>query len=618
MNDELSVDFISLKKPAFPGSLTDLHRFRKTVHGHNGSSRIVMVRKTDQRTFASLKNGQDPKIETITRETIETFRGPRTACKVTTEKKDCEEEVPPDIFESLIMKSRSCSRLDSKPTPTKSRYSLMDTFAKECLQAHNEFRKKHGVPPLKLSKEICRDSQKWADHLIKAGGLAHSNNDKYGENIFCMQSSNPSFTVKGNEPVESWYKEMDKHPFGEEPKNLESGHFSQVVWRDSKELGVGYAKSGGKVIVVANYYPPGNYVGRYVENVPPLGSTPSEVRELARDIHKISIRGADDSLNVGTFEGDFLDAHNKYRALHGVGPLELDRKLSKYAEEWARHLAFKNVLETRPNCNYGENIYKVSSTDASFTLEGNVPVEKWYLEGKKHIYDKEPNDLSTGHFTQLIWKSSKQLGVGIAKHQGSIIVVANYSPAGNFVKQFVENVPPPLRSGSVSPTKSEKNNNSHHNDRNNVEFSQFALEGLKVHNEYRRKHGVPEMKLNKEMCDYSQEWADICAKSGRMSHRPNSPYGENIFYSYSSDTSATPTARDAVKAWYDEIKLHTFGVETMNTGTLHFTQVVWKESTELGIALSKNRKGETYVVANYNPRGNFMGQFVQNVPRPRQ
>lgn len=89
--------------------------------------------------------------------------------------------------------------------------------------------------------------------------------------------------------------------------------------------------------------------------------------------------------------------------------------------------------------------------------------------------------------------------MGIAKHQGSIIVVANYSPAGNFVKQFVENVPPALRSGSVSPTKEEKNNNVHHIDRNKVEFPAFAMEGLKVHNEYRKKHGVPEMKLNKEV-----------------------------------------------------------------------------------------------------------------------
>lgn len=50
--------FFCRRRPTFPGSLTDLHRFRKTAHGHDGSSRIVMVRKTDQRTFASIKNGE--------------------------------------------------------------------------------------------------------------------------------------------------------------------------------------------------------------------------------------------------------------------------------------------------------------------------------------------------------------------------------------------------------------------------------------------------------------------------------------------------------------------------------------------------------------------------------
>lgn len=59
------------------------------------------------------------------------------------------------------------------------------------------------------------------------------------------------------------------HTFGVEPKNLNSGHFTQVVWKESKELGVAFAKIGGKVIVVANYSPPGNYIGHFAENVPP-------------------------------------------------------------------------------------------------------------------------------------------------------------------------------------------------------------------------------------------------------------------------------------------------------------------------------------------------------------
>lgn len=52
-------------------------------------------------------------METITRETIETFRGERTECKITTETKDTEEKCPPDIIEAL---SDRFSRNPKKPS----------------------------------------------------------------------------------------------------------------------------------------------------------------------------------------------------------------------------------------------------------------------------------------------------------------------------------------------------------------------------------------------------------------------------------------------------------------------------------------------------------------------
>ena len=48
---------------------------------------------------------------------------------------------------------------------------------------------------------------------------------------------------------------------------------SKVVWKGSKEMGIAQAKSkSNKIIVVANYDPPGNFVGRYSENVAPPSS----------------------------------------------------------------------------------------------------------------------------------------------------------------------------------------------------------------------------------------------------------------------------------------------------------------------------------------------------------
>ena len=50
-------------------------------------------------------------------------------------------------------------------------------------------------------------------------------------------------------------------------RNAGTGHFTQLVWSSSAKLGVGVASKHGKVIVVANYDPPGNFRGKFSKNV---------------------------------------------------------------------------------------------------------------------------------------------------------------------------------------------------------------------------------------------------------------------------------------------------------------------------------------------------------------
>lgn len=47
-----------------------------------------------------------------------------------------------------------------------------------------------------------------------------------------------------------------------------------------------------------------------------------------------------------------------------------------------------------------------------------------------------------------------------------------------------------------------------------------------------------------------------------------------------------------------------------------FTQLVWKGSHSMGIAMVKGKSGRIVIVANYNPPGNIMGQFMDNVLKP--
>ena len=50
-------------------------------------------------------------------------------------------------------------------------------------------------------------------------------------------------------------------------RNAGTGHFTQVVWAGSRKLGVGVSCRDGKVLVVANYDPPGNFGGQFLKNV---------------------------------------------------------------------------------------------------------------------------------------------------------------------------------------------------------------------------------------------------------------------------------------------------------------------------------------------------------------
>ena len=71
----------------------------------------------------------------------------------------------------------------------------------------------------------------------------------------------------------------------------------------------------------------------------------------------------------------------------------------------------------------------------------------WYDEIKSYDFNNPKFSDDTGHFTQLVWKATKLLGVGYKivtdKSMYKIYVVAQYSPEGNVEGLYSENVFPP-------------------------------------------------------------------------------------------------------------------------------------------------------------------------------
>ncbi|KAJ8285729.1 hypothetical protein GJAV_G00030270 [Gymnothorax javanicus] len=133
-------------------------------------------------------------------------------------------------------------------------------FEKEFLDAHNEYRAKHQAPSLTLSRDLCSSAQAWADHLLSKNALKHSGCD-HGENLYYAWSSGHK-QPNGKEAVDKWYNEINAYNFDSPGFGSNTGHFTQVVWKNTKEVGVGLATDGQTVFVVGQYSPAGNITNR--------------------------------------------------------------------------------------------------------------------------------------------------------------------------------------------------------------------------------------------------------------------------------------------------------------------------------------------------------------------
>lgn len=141
--------------------------------------------------------------------------------------------------------------------------------------AHNQWRAKVGVGALSYSLSLEASAQAWADELkqTRQCRMQHSKTQgRYGENLYWSSALRWSdgrreqARVSPAQVVNGWGSEKSDYNYAQnscKPGKV-CGHYTQVVWQDSAEVGCARAVCADSQdqVWVCQYQPAGNWVGR--------------------------------------------------------------------------------------------------------------------------------------------------------------------------------------------------------------------------------------------------------------------------------------------------------------------------------------------------------------------
>jgi glioma pathogenesis-related protein 2 len=149
-------------------------------------------------------------------------------------------------------------------------------FQQEMLTQINDYRARHGAPPLTLDSDLVEYSKSRAAKMSALGKLSHDDlKEEYGENASWQATPYGPTAGPATGATGSWYGEVKNFDFGqpEGPHSGVTGHFTALVWKGTTKLGVGRVAGQGsqwwETFIVANFFPAGNMTGDFQENVHP-------------------------------------------------------------------------------------------------------------------------------------------------------------------------------------------------------------------------------------------------------------------------------------------------------------------------------------------------------------
>ncbi|KII73735.1 Golgi-associated plant pathogenesis-related protein 1 [Thelohanellus kitauei] len=263
-------------------------------------------------------------------------------------------------------------------------------FQQEALQRHNDLRELHSAPPLQWSEKLAASALDWAKELADRSHLIHSNSSS-GENLALLYN----IPLKGKVVSDMWYSEIKDYDFSDPRFSSETGHFTQLVWVDSKEFGIANCRKNGYEYIVAHYSPPGNYVGKFKENVLPINSisntSSSVVTESPRPVSPLeTILRTPENLQIThmdvtndiyeKLDVQIFEYNNKLRNQLGFSPLKWDSILKTSAQ---------NIVDSFFQSGCLESEVPLGQSLIILSFEGKLPIIE---EITAKIYPKANGD----------------------------------------------------------------------------------------------------------------------------------------------------------------------------------------------------------------------------------